>query len=288
MLLVWQFAFPGVATAAESSGCSARFPATEWIESAAVGPATLWIADIEDGVAARYADQVAGINAILESDHGALDPIDVCIFGSDVTLDATGLLPENQRLHAVVFPQDDTVVVGATLPQFLEEAVAFGLAYTALWQVGDDLAADGYPEPLATTVGQWYMARVKDRLDQHRSAMRTGLFLSDPEGKAEGGDWTGEVQSTAYVWNPQFMESPIGDMVEFAVATRGVEVLRDVSTETWADVESEYRFALRQELVGDGSGSSWMWGAGIVIGALILAGSAAWFAHRDRRTRLRP
>lgn len=286
MLLVWQFAFPGAASAAKASGCSERFPAADWIESAVVGPATLWIADIEDAVAARYADQVAAITTILESDLGALDPIDVCIFGSDVMLDATGLLPENQRLHAVVFPQDDTVVVGAILPQFLEEAVAFGLAYTGLWQVGEDLALDGYPEPLATTVAQWYMARVKDRLDQHRSAMRTGLFLSDPEGKAEGGVWTGEAQSTAYVWNPQFLESPIGDMVEFAVATRGVEVLRDVSTETWADVESEYRLTLRQELVGDGSGSAWMYGAGIVIGVLILAGIVAWLAHRDRRKRL--
>ncbi len=288
MLLVWQFAFPGVATAAEASGCLEHFPATDWTESALVGPATLWIADIEDAVAARYADQVAAITEILESDLGALDSIDVCIFGSEVRLDAADLLPDNQRLHAVVFPQDDTVVVGAILPQFLEEAVAFGLAYAALWQVGEDLPADGYPEPLATTVGQWYMARVKDRLDQHRSAMRTGLFFSDPEGKAEGGVWTGEVQSTAYVWNPEFLESPIGDMVEFAVATRGVDVLRDVSTETWADVESEYRLTLRQELIGDGSGSAWIVGAGIIIGVVVLAGIAAWFAHRDRRTRLQP
>jgi hypothetical protein len=77
-------------------------------------------------------------------------------------------------------------------------------------------------------------------------------------------------------------------MVEFAVATRGVDVLRDVSTETWADVESEYRLTLRQELIGDGSGSAWIVGAGIIIGVVVLAGIAAWFAHRDRRTRLQP
>lgn len=273
------------AEAQATSGCAERFPLTEWTPAATAGPVTLWTAEVNQATADRYRDQIDGIVGLLEADVGQLDPIDVCVFGSEVTLDATGLLPENQRLHAVVFPAEDTVVVGATLPRFLEEAVTFGLTYTALWQTAEQLGFTGYPEPLATTIGQWYMARVKDRLDQHRSAMRTGLFFSDPEGTAESRAWTEQSQSDAYVWNPQFLESPIGDIVAFAVATRGAEVLSDPSQELWSAIELEYREALRQELVGEGSGTTWMWGAGIIIGALLLAGFVAWLARREKLKR---
>jgi hypothetical protein len=115
--------------------------------------------------------------------------------------------------------------------------------------------------------------------------MLRGNFLRDPSGTLPPADWTAAgPQAPVFAWNPQFAESPIGDMVGFAVASRGSEVLLDPTEPTWASVESEYRAALNEELLGDVGGSfGWPWGLAIVVIVLVLAVVLSTYEWRRKR-----
>ncbi len=110
-------------------------------------------------------------------------------------------------------------------------------------------------------------------------------FLNDPSGTAPPQDWVGsEPQAAVLSWNPEFSEAPIGDMVEFAVAERGFEILADPTTETWAAVEVDYRVGLQEELFGDVGGSfGWPWGLTMVVVILLLALTLSGFEWRRKR-----
>jgi hypothetical protein len=274
----------GPASAADPP-CDAHFPGQEWETVGETEFLTVATAGVPEGQALRFADEAAATARTLHDDLGAIPQLHLCVYGSDVRLDPTSILPEGQRVHSVVFNEDATVYVGVLQAAFFDEAHAFGLAYAALWQVADELDLDGYPEPLATTIGQWYLARAAGKTELHHSQMRSGAFFADPSGRGvDATDWTAEAQPQIYPWNAQFQESPVADLVDYAVATAGPGVLRNPTNARWQAIERSWQEALRDEaLQGTSSGSDWVIGLAIVIGMVGLAGLLAWLTRRSKR-----
>ena len=65
---------------------------------------------------------------------------------------------------------------------------------------------------------------------------------------------------------------------------RGVEVLRDVRQDTWGALETEWRVALRDELLEGRSGSyGGEWGVLFVTVFLLLTVLLAWGKRRQKR-----
>jgi hypothetical protein len=202
-----------------------------------------------------------------------------------VTVDPTGIVPSGQRVHSAAFGPESVVAVRAAELQRVQPAIAYGLAYAALWEAAEIGGLAGYPQPLADAVGQWYMARATGSLERHHAVMLRANFLQDPSGTRPPVDWTvGGPQTPVFSWNPEFAESPVGDMIEFAVAKNGSEVLLDPTAATWAAVETEYKAQLHDELFGDVGGSfGWPWGLAIVVIVLVLALVLSGYEWRRKR-----
>lgn len=285
-VLVLVVSVAGVAAAGPSlAGCSEHFPEAEWSPAGETDLLTVETAGLSPGQALRFAEEASITARWLDTDLGGLEPLTLCVTGRDVVLDGAGIVAEGQRLHSVVFNDDGTVVVDALEALFFDEAHAFGLAYAALWQVAAQIGTEGYPEPLATTIAQWYLSRAADKLELHHAQMRSGAFFNDPSGRGVATtEWTASAQPATYAWNPQFQESPLADFVEFAVASEGPAILRDPSGERWAALEQEWQAALREEaLQGSTGGNAWVVGLGIALGMVALAGLLAWLNHLSKR-----
>ena len=265
--------------------CEAHEPDLVWNTIGETALLTVATAGVPEAQGLRFADEATATAQLLDADLGPIPQLHLCIYGPGVSLDGTGIVPEGQRVHSVVFNVDATVLVGVLEASFFDEAHAFGLAYAALWHVAADAGRDGYPEPLATTVGQWYLSRVSGKVDLHHSQMRSGAFFADPSGRGVATtDWMSGSQPAIYTWNPQFQESPVADLIDYAVATRGSPVLRDPSNERWQPVEQAWQAALREEaLQGSNSGNDWLIGLAILLGMVGLAGLLAWLTHRSKR-----
>lgn len=274
----------GRASAADA-WCDVHFPHEDWQPVGETEFLTVATAGLPEGQALRFADEASATARMLHDDLGPFPQLHLCVYGPDVRLAPTGILPEGQRVHSVVFNDDATVYIGVLEASFFDEAHAFGLAYAALWQVATELGLDGYPEPLATTIGQWYLSRVAGKTELHHSQMRSGAFFADPSGKGVAAtDWTSEAQPAIYPWNPQFQESPVADLVDYAVRTAGPEVLRNPTNARWQAVETSWQEALRDEaLQGRSSGNDWVIGLAIVVGMVGLAGLLAWLTRRSKR-----
>jgi len=231
-----------------------------------------------DGDATRVADW-------LSDDLGVTRRTALCLLGVDVEIDSSEFVPFGQQLHAAAFGSEAVVVVNALDLKRVQPAIAYGLAYTALWETAASLDLPGYPQPLADAVSQWYMARATNSLEAHHATMLRANFLQDPSGTQPPADWTASgPQPPVFVWNPQFIESPVGDMVEFAVTADGSDVLLDPTAETWAVIETEYKANLSDELFGDIGGSfGWPWGLTLVAVILLLAAGLSGFEWRRKK-----
>lgn len=277
----------GVFTAtAADAGCGDQFPDAEW---RIVGETDLLVVaitgSVSDGQGLRFADTSAATARQLEEDFGVLPSLNLCVFSEVDELDPSGLVTTGQLLHAAAFNLDGSVYVNTLQSRLFDETQAFGLAYAVLWDVAAEQGLDGYPEPLATVIGQWYLARAADKLELHHSQMRGGAFFRDPAGEGiEATDWAQSSQPSIYVWNPQFQESPISDLVQWAVDEHGVEVLSDPDPDRWGEIEQEWQDALRDEaLQGASGGNDWLIGLAIFVGFIALAALMAWLTHRSKR-----
>ena len=263
--------------AADADRCSARFPEAEWTTVAVDAPVTLATAGMHPAMGERFAADVAAITGPIDSEVGGLAGTAVCLSTSEVNLDAGDLVGPGQRLHAVAFGEEKLFAISAVEIRMVGDAIAFGLPHIALHHLGAELGlADGYPQPLASTVAHWYLARYNSRLERYHNELVVGLFLDDPNPQertiADATRWVDDSAADPLLFDPQFVASQMGVFIEYAVDTRGIEVLRDASQGTWGALENEWRVAMRDELL-EGRRGSWgaEWGVAIVVGFVLLA-----------------
>ena len=257
--------------------CRVAFPNAEWISVDSDGPMSVATSGMPPEMAARFAGDVARVASMVQAELGGLDGAVACLATPGSQLDVSDLVAEGQRLHVAVFGEEKILVISAVEIRMVADSFAFGIPHIALWQLADDLGlTDGYPEPLATTIGHWYLARDNGRLDRYHSELVVQLFLDDPNPaertSADATRWTAGNQQDPLLFDPQFVASPMGDFIDYAVGSRGVAVLRDPSQETWGPLENEWRVALRDELLAGRTGS-WgaEWGVAIVVFFVLLA-----------------
>ncbi len=284
---------PLAARADTESRCDGQHPDQDWSPVTDDQGVVVYAAALDSSIAARFADDAREIAAMLRSDLGIIPEITLCLFGSDTSLDGSdlrekGLLPPGQRLHVAMFTADALLFVDTQQFRLVPDAIAVGFAHIALWQLAEMEGRIGYPEPLAGAVAQWYAARRNGKLTTHRATMRVATFYGDPNGNAPASDWLSGAQEPLSAWNPEYQESPIGSLVDDAVAHDGTAILRDFDPEVWAAAELRWRAALRDELLqGADESRDWIGGALIAGGAVAAAiGFALWGRRQNRRRQI--
>jgi hypothetical protein len=279
---------------ADRDGCAQRFPEADWSVINVDTPLTVATAGMSPEMAARFAADVEHNARLVQSELGGLDGAAVCLTTPEIRLDVGDLVAEGQRLHVAVFAEEKLFVLSAVEIRMIDDAIAFGLPHIALWQVAAELGvADGYPEPLGSTIAHWYLARAIERMPQYHGELVVGLFLDDPNPEerteAEATRWVDAAKDDPFLFDPQFVGSPMGDFIDYAVTVGGVEVLRDIRQETWGPLENEWRVALRDELLEGRTGSYGAeWGVVIVVVVLLLAVLLAWGKRRQKRRAATP
>lgn len=283
-LLVFVVGAPGFAQ--RSTPCDEQFSDQEWEIVQAGSGVTTYATELDPDIAARFAADAEGTAAAFAADFGSFHPSTLCLFGSATSLEASeleasGLLPPGQRLHAAAFKPEATLFIDTQQFRLVPDAIALGLAEIGLWHVA---GPDGYPEPLASAIAQWYVARQNDKLEQHRSTMRVFSFFNDPSGTAPPTDWFAGKQEPLSVWNPEFQESPVGDFVATAIAASGPEILAKPDPAVWAQADIAWRSDLRDELLqGADDSREWVGGVLLAVGIVVLALLTGWWGWRRSR-----
>ena len=275
--------------AAQEDRCSTRFPEASWTPVAVDSVVTVATSGMSPAMADRFAGDVARVADQIENEIGGLSGAAACLTSPDVALDLGGLIAEGQRLHAAAFGGEQMFVLSAVEIRLVDDAIAFGLPHIALHQIAlEEGREDGYPEPLASTVGHWYLARSNGRLDRYHAELVVALFLDDPNPEertlVDATPWIGEGAPDPLVFDPQFLASQFGDFIDYAVDARGSEVVRDLRQETWGSLENEWRVALKDELLAGREGSYGAeWGVAIFVGFILLAVGVALLRRRQKR-----
>ncbi len=288
-LLLFGLAWSAAPAAAQgSTPCDDHFPAQDWQLVQAGSGVTTYRAELDEDIAARFGDDAQATADLLAADLGSIPPMAICVFGSATALDgssleAAGLLPPGQRLHAVAYRAEAVLFVDTQQFRLVGDAIALGVAEIALWHQS---GGEGYPEPLAGAIAQWYVARQdSQQAAQNRSTMRVANFFNDPTGTAPPIPWLSTVQESISVWNPEFQASPIGDFIESAVAANGPSIMIDPQAEEWEAAEVAWRAALREELL-QGADRSREWVGGVAIAILVVVtgiAMALWGRRVNRR-----
>jgi hypothetical protein len=167
--------------------------------------------------------------------------------------------------------------------RFVAPAMAFALPQHALYQNNGNRA---FPEPIASTISHWYRARILDRLPYYHNDEMTSNFF-DTEARFV---WTVGEQEPFQSWNPEGNVSSIGDFIDYATAAHGNEILLETDGQVWAEIEGEWRTALRVELTGRSTPTTG-WKIGIAIIVIVMVGGiglAIGSVIHSRRTRQRP
>ena len=289
-VLVAAFCFlVAVPVSAAADRCAERFPNVSWSSVAVDAPVTVATSGMSAEMAARYARDAERVANMIEAELGGLEGSAMCLTIPGAQLDVGDLVPEGQRLHVAVFGEERLFALSAVEIRMVDDAIAFGLPHLALWQLADELGLpEGYPEPLGSTISHWYLARDNDRMERYHSELVVQLFLDDPNPDqrtaAEATPWVAGARPDPFTFDPQFVGSPMGDLISFAVESRGIDILRDPVQQTWAEIEIEWRVAMKVELLSGREGS-WgaEWGAAIIVFFVLLAILLALLKRRQKR-----
>ncbi|MCP4307534.1 MAG: hypothetical protein GY788_22200 [bacterium] len=271
---------------ADQDRCAEHFPGLNWMTVDTEGPVTVATAGMPTEMATRFAADVTANAILIEREIGGLEGTVACLATPELAPAFSDFAAPGQRLHAGVFGEEKVFVISAVEIRTVDDAIAFGLPHIALSQIAQDLdLEDGYPEPLGSTIAHWYLARYQDRLDRYRSELAVPLFLDDPNPDLrtleDATPWTLDRRSEPFFYDPQFVASPMGVFVDYATATRGLEVIRDPSQETWGTLENQWRVVLREEFPEGDFGA--YWGMAIVAFFLLLASLLAWLKWRQNK-----
>ncbi len=262
---------------ADQDRCSSRFPDVEWTTVEVDAPVSVATSGMAPEMAARFAADAARNANRIHNEIAGLDGVAVCLTTPEVTLDPGDLVAEGQRFHVGVSGEEKLFALSAVEIRFVADALAFGLPHIALYNLAHDIGLEGnYPEPLASTIGHWYLARDNGKAERYHSQLVVGLFLDNPNPEERTADevtnWVGTAGEDPMEFDPKTVASPIGDLVDFAVRNHGIGVISDPSQETWAAIDMEWRTAMRDELLEGRQGSYGAeWGVAIVVVFILLA-----------------
>jgi hypothetical protein len=284
----------GEARAEPEGRCATRFPEVTWTEYPVVASVTVATSGLNQATSERFAADAARNANRIAADFGGLDDVTVCITDQEARLDLGGLVARGQRLHVGAFGAENMLVISAVEIGRVSDGIAFGLADVAAWNVAADLGLEaGYPQPLAGAIGHWFLARDNDRLDRYHAEMVVNMFLDNPNPdqitQDEETNWTSGSQDDPFLFDPQFVASPIGDFIQYAVAARGSEVLHQPEQAVWGPLERDWRISLKEELLANRQGQlDAFWGIAIVaFFVLLTVGLAVQRRRQKLRSRLK-
>ena len=274
----------GPAMAAQGESCAQRFPESEWIPVRS-GAVSIEVTGVPPGLTDRFVREIDRAASWIAQDMGAFSAT-VCLVSGESAFDLQRFSADSRRLRAHLDLPEQLFVLNISRYGFVGPASAYALAQHALWQHNGDAS---FPAPIASAIGQWYRARMLDRLEQYRrDVMFTNFF--DTEAIV---DWTRTEQKLVQNWDPETNFASIGHFIEFAVETRGTQMLSQTDDARWSQIEGEWRVSLRNELRGrDDPTTGWVGGGAVVIGVLLVAMMAITLGliskHRRRRHRPTP
>lgn len=258
--------------------CADRFPETAWVP-VHNGPVSIEATGVTPGLAGRFMRETALVEGWINEEIGAVS-LTLCLVANDSDFDVTPYVSGSQRFHSRMEMDEQLLVVNTERVGLVGPAIAWSMAHHALWQAG---GSTPHPEPISSVVGQWYRARILDRLDlYHRDVMVENFF--DTESVI---DWTESEQPQVLDWDPEQNFQAIGDFIDFAVSEYGTDVLVETDGARWSEIEAEWRVALRADLTGRTTPTTeWVVGIGIVTVLLVVAttaiGLGLWSKHRRR------
>jgi len=282
VLLVLGVAAP---VAAQSGGaCAERFPEVEWVKlDTAVD---VYAAGVPVGHAGRYAKEINGAVAEINEQFGPFEAT-VCLFDPKSGYDRSRFASGSNRLHAILLPDDEMLVLSTENVGLTGSAAAFGLAHLAMWQESGGV---GYPEPQASTIAQYYRSEVRNRaIYDHAEAKSANFF-----GPEVVTPWSAAIQQNPFMWDPArgvvsgsgggydplakaaaASSTHMADLVRFGFAEDGDGFIANPDPVVWADLEARWRTALTIELMGtDEPTTTWRGGLAIAIGIVAVAAIA--------------
>ena len=235
------------------------------------------------GQGERFAREIGTVVGWITNEMGPVTAT-VCLVGADedTAFDRDQVQTQSRLFHARM-EADRALLVISTPEQIgrVSAAAAFGLSHIKLWQ---ESGGEGWPEPLATAIAFWYRTRLLDHLELRHAEARAENFF-DNESRV---DWVASRQVAVLVWNPEthgtqrqtgFQSGLVavtpgasGDIIAFATAAEGLDILLDRDRERWAERERSWRVSLRVELTGRETPTTvWVGGIGIAVGVVLLA-----------------
>ncbi len=263
---------------ASVDSCSDRFPEATW-DVIRTGPVTIETTGLTPELAARFREEITLVAGWITADMGQFSTT-VCLVSNESSFDFARYESGSMRFHAHSDLPERLFVLNVERVGFVAPASGYALAQHALWQHNGDKP---FPVPVAKVVGQWYRARVLERLEQYHSDVMFGNFF-DTDAIV---DWTSSTQKPIQDWDPETNFASIGDFMEFAVSTHGTDVLLETDGERWSQIEGEWRVALRNDLRGsDTDSTGWVGGVVLTVTSILVALIAIvlglWAKHRKR------
>jgi hypothetical protein len=258
--------------------CSDRFPEATW-DIIRTGPVSIETTGIAPGLAERFREEIALVDGWITEDMGPYSAT-VCLVSEESSFNTARYESASRRFHAHSDLPSRLFVLNVERVGFVAPAAAYALSQHALWQQNGN---EAFPVPIAEVVGQWYRARVLERLEQyHRDVMYGNFFDTDAIV-----DWTSSTQQPVQNWDPETNFASIGDFMEFAVATYGTDVLLETDGDRWSQIEGEWRVALRNDLRGRDTGTTgWIGGLAFTVTSVLVALIAImlglWAKHRKK------
>ena len=272
----------GAASADAGDTCADRHPEASW-SIVAVGPVSVEESGLPQEMADRFANEIGIAEDWLVEEVGPFE-VTVCLVGTESPFDGDRYRDGGQRFHLASDLDEQLVAMDTDKSvRFVAPAMAFALTQHALYQ---NNGHEPFPEPLATTISHWYRARMLDRLPYyHNDEMTSNLF--ETEARI---DWAAGEQEVFLSWNPERNARSIGDFIEFATQTRSTDILLVTEGAVWAEIESEWRTAMRVELTGRSTPTTgWKIGIAIIITILVVGTAVATISVvQVRRQKKRP
>ncbi len=281
-LLVLGVAVP--ASAQSDGGCAERFPEVEWAQLDT--SVDVYAAGVPAGHAERYAREINGAVAQVDEYFGPFEAT-VCLFDPNSGFDQSRFVSGSNRLHALLLPEDDLLVLSTENVGLTGSAAAFGLAHVAMWQHSGGV---GYPEPQASTIAQYFRSEVRDRaIYDHAEAKSANFF-----GPEVVTPWSVGTQENPLAWDPgrgrttgfgggydpvatamAASSTHMADLVRFGVTEEGAEFIMNPDPAVWTDLENRWRTSLTIELMGTEEPTrTWMGGLAIAVGIVVVAAIA--------------